>query len=218
MGLLDSIRAVLGSRAEADASRGADPEDLFGMSTAYITMAAELGWESTGDAALCFADVDSTDFSDTVDEVKAILDAGGEETGTEADFHEDSHGYNWVVLHDDSDPEDLVTSVHFAADTLVERDYGSRLLAALFAFENVTDSRPGSGGADSTGPDPEHAYWVYSFRRGAYYPFVPKGTSERDSGVEFKLESQFGTELDLEPEKEYWYPYWPRSAGQHPWE
>ena len=40
MGLLDSIRAVLGSRAEADASRDADPEDLFGMSTAYITMAA----------------------------------------------------------------------------------------------------------------------------------------------------------------------------------
>jgi hypothetical protein len=208
MGLLDSIRAVLGSRAEADASRDADPEDLFGMSTAYITMAAELGWESTGDAALCFADVDSTDFSDTVDEVKAILDAGGEETGTEADFHEDSHGYNWVVLHDDSDPEDLVTSVHFAADTLVERDYGSRLLAALFAFEN----------ANSTEPEPEHAYWVYSFRRGAYYPFVPKGTSERDSGVEFKLESTFGTELDLEPEKEYWYPYWPTSTGKHPWE
>ena len=193
MGLLDSLRAVLGSRAEADASRGADPEDLFGMSTAYITMAAELGWESTGDAALCFADVDSTDFSDTVDEVKAILDAGGEETGTEADF---------------PDPEDLVTSVHFAADTLVERDYGSRLLAALFAFENV----------NGDGTEPEHAYWVYSFRRGAYYPFVPKGTSERDSGVEFKLESALGSELDVEPEKEYWYPYWPQRAGQHPWE
>jgi aspartyl-tRNA(Asn)/glutamyl-tRNA(Gln) amidotransferase subunit B len=42
--------------------------------------------------------------------------------------------------------------------------------------------------------------------------------AERDSGVEFKLESQFGSELDIEPEKEYWYPYWPRSAGQHPWE
>ena len=216
MGLLDSLRAVLGSRAEADASRDADPEDLFGMSTAYITMAAELGWESTGDAALCFADVDSTDFADTVDEVKAILDAGGEETGTEADFHEDAHGYNWVVLHDDTDPEDLVTSVHFAADTLVERDYGSRLLAALFAFENVTDSQGGGGGGDGT--EPTHAYWVYSFRRGAYYPFVPKGTSERDSGVEFKLESQFGTELDVESEKEYWYPYWPRQAGRHPWE
>jgi len=208
MGLLDSLRAILGSRAEADASRDADPEDLFGMSTAYVTMAAELGWESTGDAALCFADVDSTDFADTVDEVKAILDAGSEETGTEADFHEDSHGYDWVVLHDDTDPEDLVTSVHFAADTLVERDYGSRLLAALFAFE------------DTSGNDakPRYAYWVYSFRRGAYYPFVPNGTSERDGGVEFKLESQFGSELDVEGEKEYWYPYWPRSAGQHPWE
>jgi len=207
MGLLDSLRALLGSRAEADASRGADPEDLFGMSTAYVTMAAELGWASTGDAALCFADVDSTDFSDTVDEVKAILDAGGEETGTAADFHEDSHGYNWVVLHDDSDPEDLVTSVHFAADTLVERDYGSRLLAALFAFENT----------DGDGSEPRYAYWVYSFRRGAYYPFAPSSTSERDSGVEFKLESALDGELDVEGDKEYWYPYWPRSTDRHPW-
>jgi len=209
MGLLDSLRAILGSRAETDASRYADPEDLFGMSTAYITMGAELGWESTGDAALCFADVDSTDFSDTVDEVKAILDAGGEETGTTADFHEDSHGYNWVVLHDDTDPEDLVTSVHFAADTLVERDYGSRLLAALFAFENVDET---------DGSYPQYTYWVYSFRRGAYYPFVPAGTSERDSGVEFKLESALTGELDVESEKEYWYPYWPERDGRHPWE
>jgi hypothetical protein len=209
MGLLDSLRAVLGLRAEADASRDADPEDLFGMSTAYLTMEAELGWASTGDAALCFADVDSTDFQDTVDEVKAILDAGGEDTGTEADFHEDSHGYNWVVLHDDTDPEDLVTSVHFAADTLVERDYGSRLLAAIFAFEN-TDVTDDDG-------DPTHAYWVYSFRRGAYYPFVPLGTNDRDNGIEFKLESALDGELDVEPDKEYWYPYWPSTAGDHPW-
>ncbi len=52
-----------------------------------------------------------------------------------------------------------LTSIHFAADTLVERRYGSRLLAALFSFE---DAR-----SDQT------VYWVYSFRRGAYYPFAP---------------------------------------------
>ncbi len=157
MGLFDGIREVLGIRAETDAGRAADPEDLFGMSTAYVTMEADLGYESVGQAALCFSEVDSTDFQDAVDEVHAILEAGKEETGTEATAHVDSHGYSWFVLEDD-DPEDLVTSVHFAADTFVEQGYGSRLLAAIFGFER----------------DGNYVYWLYSFRRGAYYPFAPQ--------------------------------------------
>jgi len=206
MGLLDGLKSALGMKAEADATRDADPEDLFGMSTAYLTMEADLGYDPAGTAALCFSGVDSTDFDEAVENVEAILEAGEVETGTEARFTEDDHGYEWVVL-DDDDPEDLVTSVHFAADTLVERDYGSRLLAALFAFENT----------DGDGSEPRYAYWVYSFRRGAYYPFAPSSTSERDSGVEFKLESALDGELDVEGDKEYWYPYWPRSRDRHPW-
>ena len=199
MGIFDGLRSVFGTSAEADATRDADPDDLFGMSTAYLTMEADLGFDPAGVAALCFSGVDSTDFADTVAEVEAILDAGEVETGTEARFVDDSHGYEWVVL-EDSDFEDLVTSVHFAADTLIERGYGSRLLAALFGFEK-------------SGP----VYWVYSFRRGAYYPFAPRAGNERDSTVEFKLESVLDGELDVESDKEYWYPLWP-SAGTHPWE
>ena len=199
MGLLDGLRSALGMSAETSATRDADPDDLFGMSTAYLTMEADLGFDPAGVAALCFSGVDSTDFADTVAEVEAILDAGEVETGTEARFVDDSHGYEWVVL-EDSDFEDLVTSVHFAADTLIERGYGSRLLAALFGFEK-------------SGP----VYWVYSFRRGAYYPFAPRAGNERDSTVEFKLESVLDGELDVESDKEYWYPLWP-STGTHPWE
>ena len=201
MGLLDGIRSALGLRAEADSTRDADPNDLFGMSTAHLTMEADLGYDSGGIAALCFASVDSTDFEDTVGEVEAILEAGEVETGTRARFVDDAHGYDWVVL-EDSDFEDLVTSVHFAADTLIERGYGSRLLAALFAFER----------------DGQNVYWVYSFRRGAYYPFAPKPGHERNSGIEFKLDSVLDGELEVESDKEYWYPLWPNSPGSHPWE
>ena len=205
MGLFDGLKSVLGMKAEADATRDADPDDLFGMSTAYVTMEADLGFAPTGEAALCFADVDSTDFQDAIDEVEAILDAGRVETGTEAWFETDDHGYQWVVF-EDPDFEDLLTSIHFAADTLVERRYGSRLLAALFSFERESDGQP--------------AYWVYSFRRGAYYPFAPDehDDHERDSTAEFKLESTLGTELSLESDKEYWYPLWPDRPGWHPWE
>jgi hypothetical protein len=199
MGVFEVIRQVLGWNAETDAARDADPEDLFGMSTAYLTMEANLDFEPTGDAALCFADVDSTAFQDARAEVETILDLGEEETGTTADFIEDSHGYHWVVLHD-SDFENLVTSIHFAAETLIDAGFGSRLLAALFAFER----------------DGTTAYWVYSFRRGSFYPFVPIGHRERDQKLEFKLESVLDGELGLEDDTAYWYPMWPE-ADTHPW-
>lgn len=201
MGLLDGIREVLGMRAESDSGRAADPEDLFGLSTAYVTMAADLGYDPAGTAALCFAEVDSTDFTDTVANVEDILEAGAAETGTTAEFRDDRHGYSWVVFSD-TDFEDLVTSVHFAADEFIEGGYGSRLLAALFAFRK--------GG--------NYVYWVYSFRRGTFYPFAPRKRKERDSAAEFKLESLLDGELDVEPDKEYWYPLWPSQAGSHPWE
>ncbi len=201
MGLLDGLRAALGLRAERDASRDADPDDLFGMSTAYLTMEADLGYDSQDVGALCFSGVDSQTFREAVDEVEAILEAGRESTGTEFRVSEDDHGYNWVVL-EDSDPEDLITSMHFAADTFIEHRFGSRLLAAVFAYE---------------GPEGP-AYWIYSFRRGAYYPFAPQGSRERNSQAEFKLEGALDGELELECEKEYWYPLWPSAGGTHPWE
>jgi len=206
MGLLDGLKSALGIKAEADATRDADPKDLFGMSTAYVTMGADLDYDPMGVAALCFASVDSTDFDDAVGEVEAILEAGEIETGTTARFTTDDHGYEWVVLEDDGF-EDLVTSIHFAADTLIERGYGSRLLAAVFGFET----------ADRSG-DTQRAYWIYSFRRGAYYPFAPSGDHERDSGIEFKLQSVLDGELQIEPDTEYWYPLWPDDPDGHPWE
>ena len=203
MGILDSLREALGMRAERDATRDADPDDLFELSTGYVTMAANLDFDPTGEAGLCFGSVDSTDFADTIRDVEDILAAGEIETGTNARFTEDDHGYSWLVIADD-DFEDLVTSVHFAADQFVERGYGSRLLAAVFGFVRARDDA--------------RAYWLYSFRRGAFYPFAPRGTSERDQGLEFKLESVMDGELDVEDDKEYWYPLWPGRPGGHPWE
>lgn len=200
MGVFDTIRQAFGLSAETDATRDANSDDLFGMSTAYLTMEADLGFAPTDDAALCFGNVDSTAFRDARREVESILELGEAETGTTADFVEDSHGYHWIVLHD-PDFEDLVTSIHFAADTLVEDGFGSRLLAALFAFER----------------DETTAYWIYSFRRGAYYPFVPSGDHDRDNTVEFKLESNLGGELEIEDDTSYWYPFWP-DGDSHPWE
>ncbi len=203
MGLFDTIKQVLGVKAEADATRAADPDDLFEMTSAYITMEANLGYVPVGDAALCFTGVDSTRFADAVEEVKAILAAGEEETGTVAELHEDDYGYRWIVLEDETF-EDLVTTIHFAVRTLEDHGFGSRLLAAVFAFEKPDENRS--------------VYWIYSFRRGSYYPFVPESGQERDSQTEFKLQSVLDGELTVDDDQAYWYPLWPGTPGGHPWE
>jgi len=205
MGLLSSVRQLLGISAETAATRDADPEDLFEMSTATLTMEANLGFVSTDKAALCFADVDSTEFHDAVTEVNEILTVG--ESGTVADFREDEHGYQWIVL-EATEFDDLVTGVHFASDTLIEHRYGSRLQAAVFAFE-ATDR----AGADTGAP----AYWIYSFRRGNFYPFIPDGQRSRDQASEMKLRSVLEAELTIEDDREYWYPLWPDEPGGRPW-
>jgi hypothetical protein len=202
MGLFDTVRELLGFRAEADSARAADPDDLFGMSTAYVTMAADLDYDPLGEAALCFADVDSTDFRDALRDVEDIMAETQREADTETEFHEDTHGYDWVVFADD-DFEDLVNAVYFTADTLVDAGYGSRLLAAVFAFQR----------------DGTRAYWIYSFRRGSFYPFVPDDPRqrERDNATEFKLQSVLDGELDIEDDEAYWYPLWPGEPDTYPW-
>jgi hypothetical protein len=204
--MFETLKQLLGMGADAAATRDADPDDLFGMSTAYLTMDADLGFEPASEAALCFSGVESTAFQETLEDVEAILETG-EEEGTLARVREDEYGYHWVVV-EATDPENLVTSIHFAANTLVESRFGSRLLAAVFGFE-ATDRASAETGRS--------VYWVYSFRRGAYYPFVPTDTQERDQTLEFSLESVLDGELTVEPDREYWYPLWPDSPDGRPW-
>lgn len=201
MGLLEAVRDTLGWGAERAATRDGDPDALFALSTGHVTMAAELDHTPVGEAGLCLGAVDSTDFEAAMRDVRDVLAVGEAETGTTARTREDAHGYVWVVLADD-DIEDLLTAVHFAADTLADRGYGNRLLAAVFGFERA-DRR---------------AYWVYSFRRGTWYPFAPRGDHGRDERLEFALEAVLDGELPVEPARGHRFPLWPDTPGGHPWE
>jgi len=59
------------------------------------------------------------------------------------------------------------------------------------------------------GPDKKPAYWVYSFRRGAFYPFIPvAGKRQRDNSEELRLASVLEKELHMEKQMELWYALW----------
>ena len=167
-------------------------EGLFTMSTAYMTLGDKGGLDPATRAGFCFRPVASSYFDQADKELREMLKATSHTTAVKVSTSDDDYGFRWAVLQDD-DFEDLVATVHIAAETLEEKGFGEQILAAVFKFTN--DGRP--------------VYWIFNYRRGKYYPFVPSGTGqERDNGAELRLRSLMQKELPMEQQLEYWYPMW----------
>jgi len=79
--------------------------------------------------------------------------------------------------------------VHLVASELVARGFGEQLLAAVFKFQG--------------GKHP--VYWVYGFKRGAFWPFIPTGEGkERDNAEELELKAKLEKELPVEQDLTRW--------------
>ena len=89
----------------------------------------------------------------------------------------------------DPDLEDLVATAHTLAAELTAQGFGAQLLAATFPFK---------GG--------EHpVYWIYGFKRGAFWPFVPLGDQKRDNATELELKAKLEKELPIEQDLTRWF-------------
>jgi hypothetical protein len=166
---------------------------LFAMSTAAITLDMTLELKSSGKAAIVFQPLATADFTSIVNDMEEVLRGTGEDTGTHVEKTDDSFGYRWMVLSDE-DFEDLVVGVNVVSQALQDGGYGERILCAVFSF------RDGAG---------QPVYWIYNYKRGSYYPFVPAGGDQRrDSERELRLKAQIGRELPVEAELERWFPLW----------
>ena len=169
------------------------PDRLFAMSTAGVTLDTELGLTSSGKAAIVFQPLGTADFDAIVADMEELVQGTGEETGTAVEKTDDQFGYRWMILAD-PDFEDLVVGVNAVSTELQAGGYGDRLLAAVFAFRDA-EGKP--------------LYWIYNYKRGAFYPFVPSGgEQQRDSERELQLKAQIGAELPVEAQLERWFPLW----------
>jgi PspAB-like protein len=169
------------------------PDRLFAMSTAYVKMEIELNLRTAGKAAIVFQPLATADFDGIVRDMEEVLQGTGTETGTSIEKKEDEFGYTWMVLVD-PDNEDLVVGVNAVSGALQAGGYGDRILCAVFAFRDDRD-RP--------------LYWIYNYKRGAFYPFVPaSGEQQRDNERELRLKAQIGADLPVEAELERWFPLW----------
>src|SRR5437588_5012500 len=149
------------------------------MSTAYVTMETGLGITSRGSAAIVFQPLATADFESIVRDMEEVVTATAKDSGTVIDTSDDSYGFRWLILRG-KDFDDLVVGINAVSGSLETGGYGDRVLCAVFAFENEKQ-RP--------------LYWIYNYKRGAFYPFVPSGgEQQRDNEREMVLKAQIGPE------------------------
>jgi hypothetical protein len=167
---------------------------LFAMATAYVKLEDELNLKSSGKAAIVFQPLATADFEGIVRDMEEIVRGTGDETGTTVSAEDDSYGYRWMVLTD-PEMEDLVVGVNGVSTAIQGGGYGERILCAVFSFRDDR-GRP--------------VYWIYNYKRGAFYPFVPLPGSEqqRDNERELRLKAQVGMDLPVEADLERWFALW----------
>ena len=185
MGFLD---VITGRRKLA----GPAPDRLFAISTAYVQLESGLSITSTGGAAIVFQPLATADFNSIVKDMEEVVRATCADSHTTVDTSDDSYGFRWLVLKGSSF-DDLVVGINAVSGALETGGYGDRVLCAVFAFADEGKRR---------------LYWIYNYKRGFFYPFVPTGPEQRDNERELQLQAQLLKELPVEPELNRWFPLW----------
>jgi hypothetical protein len=163
-------------------------ERLFALTTAAVTLDTECSLETGGVGAVIFKPLSAGEFTAADQEIEQLLQAVASSSGSTLDRKTDSFGYQWVIVRD-RDLEDQVAAVHTVASELEAKGFGGQLLAAAFRFQGGTHP----------------VYWIYGFKTGTFWPFVPTGEkNERDNAEELELKAKLEPELPVEPDLSKW--------------
>lgn len=195
MGLRDFMDSILGRSRLPKAKT----DKLFAISTASVTLEISLGLKPSGAAGICFKPIAASAYESARKEIQELLEYSSKETKTEFRLEKDEFNFLWAIFKD-QDFEDLVASVHLVSETLEGHGFGEQLLCAIYRF----DSEPEVGNIG----DRKAVYWIYNFKQGTYYPFVPLSSKQRDNPLEFRLRAEMEREMPVEKNVEKWYPLW----------
>jgi hypothetical protein len=178
------LRDILSGRKKLP---GPKDDRLFALTTAAITLQTELGLTTAGAAAVCFKPQSSGEFRSAFDDTDKLIDAVAQQCGSQIERKSDDLGYDWIVVHD-PDLDDLVGAAHTLSSELTAQGFGEQLLAAIFRFKG----------------DKDPVYFIYGFKRGAFWPFVPDGKDTRDNATELELKAKLEQELPIEQDLTRW--------------
>ncbi len=204
------LRDILTGRHEV---KGPAPDRLFAITTAYVTLQAEHQIDPVGTAAIVFQALATSEFEATLRDMEEVVTATGGDSGTTVSTVDDSYGYRWMILRSPEGApsvEDLAVGINAVSGAIETAGHGERLLCAVFAF--VDHSGP-------AGKAPSRIYFIYNYKRGYWYPFVPleggagagdgaDAAQQRSVERELQIKAQMASELPMEPELERWFPLW----------
>ena len=213
------LRDILTGRHQV---KGPAPDRLFAITTAYVTLESEHQIDPAGTAAIVFQALATSEFEATLAEMEQVVTATGGDSGTTVAMQDDSYGYRWMILRSPQGSpsvEDLAVGINAVSSSIESAGHGERLLCAVFAFTERAE-RPGAG----------RVYFIYNYKRGYWYPFVPADGSDSPGGAdggdtpegtggaqdgqqrsnerELQIKAQIASELPIEPELERWFPLW----------
>jgi len=189
------LRDILTGRHQV---KGPAPDRLFAISTAYVTLQAEYQIEPVGTAAIVFQALATSEFEATLRDMEEVVTATGGDSDTKVSTEDDAYGYRWMVLRNPPGApsvEDLAVGINAVSGSIETAGHGERLLCAVFAFDDAQKRR---------------IYFIYNYKRGFWYPFVPAPgkAQERSTERELQIKAQMSSELPMEPELERWFPLW----------
>jgi hypothetical protein len=169
--------------------KGPARDRLFALTTSAVTLGVECGLQPAGAGAVVFKPLSAGDFARVEQDVEQLLHGVAADAGSTIERKSDTYGFEWVIVRD-PDLEDQVTGVYGVANGLTEQGFGSQLLAAAFRFDGE-GSRP--------------VYWIYGFKTGTFWPFVPTGEQQRDNARELELKAKLEKELPVEQDLSKWF-------------
>ncbi|BBB01622.1 hypothetical protein RVR_9124 [Actinacidiphila reveromycinica] len=163
-----------------------DLDQLFGLTSAAITLQAASDLRPTGMGAVCFAAVEGGAFAETQQDLRALLPS--------VETSQDGYGYTWLLSrHGPEETTDLVTDLHAVNSALEQQGFGPQLLCSLVSFKDPADRTMAL---------------VYLYKRGSFYPFCPLPGEKRDSARELQVKALVANDLRLEEDLSRWFPVW----------
>ncbi|HVB13845.1 MAG TPA: hypothetical protein VNH38_03690 [Candidatus Dormibacteraeota bacterium] len=169
-------------------------DNVFAMSTALITLEASASLKPAGRVGVVFKALPAGRFDqlmkDTVDMLQ-VQDQTAPDDVLQAREVKDDLGFAWMVV-DGNDFEALIAALHGVAQGLIDEGLGDCLLASVFPFTQ----------------DQRKIYWIYGYKQGTFYPFVPNGERQRDNAEEMRLAAIVKDDLPIEPILSSWFPLW----------
>jgi hypothetical protein len=166
------LRDILTGRHQV---KGPAPDRLFAITTAYVDLQAEHRVDPAGSAAIVFQSLATSEFESTLKDMEEVVTATGGDSGTTVSTEADSYGYRWMTLHNPAGApsvEDLAVGVNAVSSSIETAGFGERLLCAVFGFLDAKGQR---------------IYFIYNYKRGAWYPFVPAPGDAQERSTEREL-------------------------------